>query len=202
MLRRVAVRAMLLCLLCAAAAACNEKGRRQGLELQVPRHQGGLRRPVEVRAGDGGELADSLGNEALFQPRAVRGGSEAHRRVLQGPRLPGRAGDVVRREAERQADLRRASPSTSKKGSRCASSASCSRGSSRCPRRVARRSKPSSRSRRAPRSIARSCRPTASRRSTSSEIHGYPYASVRLSESPGSTERAARHHAAGGARAR
>ena len=95
--------------------------RREGDKLFLQWHQGGHTRPAEVGARDLLELEDSLGHEALLQPRSVRGGPQTHRGVLQRPRVSRRARDVVRRQAERHADgsqhhgqhLRRASRSAS-----------------------------------------------------------------------------------------
>ena len=102
--RRHLIRAFLLCLL-AWRLLCKEEG---GVKVSSFTFNG-------TKAVTPGQLKSVLataasskipwGTEALFQPRAVRGRPQAHRRVLQRPRLSRRARDVVRRQAERRADV-------------------------------------------------------------------------------------------------
>ena len=60
---------------------CGLQGRErsEGHFLQVHRRQSSDRRPAQVRAGDDSKLEFALGRQALLQPRAVRCGPEAHR---------------------------------------------------------------------------------------------------------------------------
>ena len=108
----------------------------------------------------------AVGDEALLQPRAVRRGPQAHRRLLRRPRVPGCEGHVVRRRPERGAERSQAQRTRRRRPADRRRRRSASKGSSSFANAASRGWSGRRRSAKARRGISRSSRRRASGRST------------------------------------
>ena len=130
------------CFLPAGRWRLQGRRRRQGLELHIQRREGGHAGAAEVRAGDLREFADSRGaTKHYFSRDQFEADLKRIVAFYKDRGYPGRARDLVRRQAERGRRRRSSSRSTSTRESRSASSAWCSPVSTRCRHSIGRRSK-------------------------------------------------------------